>query len=520
MSKSPSWHNRRPDHTFVPAISSRPTGARQGDSKVQHVKQGVRGAFRGKNIRLLLGNSPAPENLAVLAEVPLDRLQLMADGALCSDETAYHLEQQLRLPTGWMDRDNSGVPGDLVQRLKNPDEARLAEEYDDPPSASVAVSKPVAPPALAAPLLPAAPPILALGSAQSSNEPLSRLTSGVKPEAAPGSAVTETEVLRTVASSVSSLTPTEFTPANGSSTADLFPREPAPAVPAQSAPQTTLDSPVEPDQPPLLLPPNTGGNMSAPNDLRRQNLAVLLMGKGAKSALARLLNLSPASVTSMLNGTKALDKEFCNSICHALKLPENWFETEKKEGEVSDSVLRKLAPLPRGSAAPAPVQKRGKAAAPAATVAEHEEDDGAAAGAAPTAAPVQAPSPAMPKSWPAGSKVAKVQRLMGGSAAEASTTDEASQDEGGTSLATRSAPSVAAAPSAAPTVAEPAAPTSRAPQAAHVGDTLPGAVSGFVIEAGLPPITEALIKTLAQKARLGSFSEDAAFSMLGTVRTL
>ena len=44
--------------------------------------------------------------------------------------------------------------------------------------------------------------------------------------------------------------------------------------------------------------------MTTPTELRRDNLNVLLSGKGAKSALARLLSLSPASVTGMLNGVK------------------------------------------------------------------------------------------------------------------------------------------------------------------------------------------------------------------------
>jgi hypothetical protein len=42
----------------------------------------------------------------------------------------------------------------------------------------------------------------------------------------------------------------------------------------------------------------------------------------------------------------------------------------------------------------------------------------------------------------------------------------------------------------------------------------------LVIEGGLAPITEALIKILVLKARQGALSEDKAFELLGAVRLL
>jgi hypothetical protein len=42
----------------------------------------------------------------------------------------------------------------------------------------------------------------------------------------------------------------------------------------------------------------------------------------------------------------------------------------------------------------------------------------------------------------------------------------------------------------------------------------------LVIEGGLAPITEALIKMLVLKARQGALSEDKAFDLLGAVRLL
>jgi hypothetical protein len=42
----------------------------------------------------------------------------------------------------------------------------------------------------------------------------------------------------------------------------------------------------------------------------------------------------------------------------------------------------------------------------------------------------------------------------------------------------------------------------------------------LVIEGGLAPITEALIKILVLKAQQGALSEDKAFDLLGAVRLL
>lgn len=282
----------------------------------------------------------------------------------------------------------------------------------------------------------------------------------------------------------------------------------------------------------------------SPNDLRRQNLHVLLEGKGAKSALARLISMSPASVSSMLNGGKQLDKEFCNSICHALKLPENWFEHERESKDVPEAVRKKLAPLARGTATPAPALKK------AANVAAASE---ATSGDAPSAAPAQAGSSPegdeasgadRPQTWPAvgGTKVSKVLRLGGhghapaGASASPDTSGDATPPaEAAEAVQTSSA--AAGVPSATPsprkptkaTVATPSAPAAlgaaspaapRVLPAAQAGDVPMAAMSGFVVEGGLSPITEALIKTLAQKARQGSLSEDRAFELLGSVRGL
>jgi hypothetical protein len=52
------------------------------------------------------------------------------------------------------------------------------------------------------------------------------------------------------------------------------------------------------------------------------------------------------------------------------------------------------------------------------------------------------------------------------------------------------------------------------------GDSTPVYLQPLVIEGGLAPITEALVKMLVLKARQGALSEDKAFDLLGAVRLL
>jgi hypothetical protein len=430
------WHQQRRPEGFQPAITNRPSGPRRGDSKVEHIKQGVHGALRAKNVRLLLSQAAAPEDVAQVAQVSLERLQAIADGAFCSDETAYHIEQQLKLTSGWLDRSNHGVPSDAMELIKNPVLAG-----DDEPTEPVRMSAPAR-----------------LAPAPAAHSPQAVLPLEHAPERHEGPAV------------------------NGRAGSHLPP----------------LQAGIAQTPSPLTLTSLRNEDAMQANELRRQNLAVLLEGKGAKSALARVIGLSPASVTSMVNGSKPLDKAYYQSLAQALKLPDNWFEKERTRADVPDVVLAKLAPLPHGARPPAPSMPKAPAAATKPAVAPPAATAAAAAAAKPAPAPAPA-APVLPKSWPSGgSKVARVRGLSG-------------QASDAKSNAVHPVPaSLSEAPVA----------SAAGVSALRAGDALPAAGQGFVIEGEMSPITEALIKTLAQKARQGVLSEDRAFELLGAVRAL
>lgn len=256
--------------------------------------------------------------------------------------------------------------------------------------------------------------------------------------------------------------------------------------------------------------------MTTPTELRRENLNVLLSGKGAKSALARLLSLSPASVTGMLNGVKPLDKELLHNVTQALHLPENWFDKERAETDIPAGAIKLLSPLVRGASAPPAAPKtRAENKAPAATNGGGGTPSPSPAPAPEAKAAARAPAPVdKPATWPAqgsGTKVSRLRDLTGGNAAD---------NAASTASATPAATPAAAAPASTPAASSaPIRVPSREVPEQQRGDTYAG-MSAVLSEAVLPPIAEALIKTLAQKASSGALSEDKAFELLGSVRTL
>ena len=125
-----------------PASNRRGSGPRQDNAKPQVAKQGVKGALRAPNLRLFLETAPVRETLALVAEVPLERLEAMSQGALCLDETAFHIERALKLPGKWLDGLNKEVPERTLELSKHPDQAGLHDDDfdEEPPTAPSVVA--------------------------------------------------------------------------------------------------------------------------------------------------------------------------------------------------------------------------------------------------------------------------------------------------------------------------------------------------------------------------------------------
>jgi DNA-binding transcriptional regulator YdaS (Cro superfamily) len=289
--------------------------------------------------------------------------------------------------------------------------------------------------------------------------------------------------------------------------------------------------------------------MASP-ELRKQNLTVLLQGKGAKSALARLLHAKPPYVSAMLGGRKSLDKELCHGMARALGLPDDWFEAPRTAADIPATTLQRLASL-RDAAANADTAESSSDTAAAAPAATADSGTSTAATAAATEPSELNTALAGAAEGDAASPVPMKQtrrRGRGASQHNSQQLVEPTDPVGETTSARTTAPVQADLPAAdefeaQPVAQEPAAalrtavmaPPAPVPVAAPVQALAPATVhqatlqtadftpvysQPLVIEGGLAPITEALIKMLVIKARQGALSEDKAFELLGAVRLL
>jgi plasmid maintenance system antidote protein VapI len=275
--------------------------------------------------------------------------------------------------------------------------------------------------------------------------------------------------------------------------------------------------------------------MASP-ELRKQNLTVLLQGKGAKSALARVLHAKPPYVSAMLNGRKALDKELCREMARVLDLPGNWFEAPRTAADIPATTLQRLAPLRESATDADTAESSDTAEAPSAATDSSEPSagrEGAAEGkAASHAAPIKQTRRRSQGAAQHGSQQPIEPADVAEESTSAGTTATAQADPllpveletqpaaqaPAPALRTEVIAAAAPAPVAAPVEAP--APVNAHQATLQVADFTPVYSQPLVIEGGLAPITEALIKILVLKAQQGALSEDKAFELLGAVRLL
>jgi hypothetical protein len=216
-------------------------------------------------------------------------------------------------------------------------------------------------------------------------------------------------------------------------------------------------------------------------EIRRSNLQLLTTRPGTKTQLGRLTGLSAANVSHRLHGNKIFDYETSLFFGETLGLPQGWFETPQSEETIPADTMQML--LDKSSQAmpsqvnAKPVVRRKAVSAPAAAIPTGLAPtraaqatlslSGAALGrtAAPVVAPVVAPA-----------TVARVEP----------------------------APVARVAPAPAPAPVAEASPVVRAAAPAPK----------FAPTGKLGPIVEALMQTLALKAKDGKLTEERALQML------
>ncbi|BBU33492.1 hypothetical protein BTHE68_72260 (plasmid) [Burkholderia sp. THE68] len=204
---------------------------------------------------------------------------------------------------------------------------------------------------------------------------------------------------------------------------------------------------------------------AAIQEIRRANLHVLTARNGSKAKLGVLMALTGSNMAHRLHGKKRMDDAEANRFTERLGLPGGWLDTSRSEAEIPESVSRLLEPASRKKT----------------SVSRHQ-----------------------PSTHPDGSPISErvspdVEPLF------------VSEDHAGTSSELADGP-VRESYASVPAIIE-QAPVAPVPQLHATPHPITSTTSLEKLD-GIQPIAEALIKTLAGKARTGRLDELKALELL------
>jgi len=431
---------------------------RQGSSYVKApAKDAAQTAsiFKTRSFQFLV-NAVGAENVAIALESNMTRVAELMKGEGFTPETAFHMETTLGLPHGFFDQPNPALAEETIARLKSPlDFVQIDDGFDAESEA---------------------------------------------PETAPARTVDQQPVPEISVSEEAQM-PKKVTA--GSSGAAKNSRRETPKqanlrAPLKASSPKPKASPKTPQQQPLAL--NDSGEVE---NTRRTNLHLLTSRNGSKVRLGVVMEMSGFNIADRLHGKKRMDSVEANRFTERLGLPVGWLDSPRTEADIPESVSRMLAPAPRGRAS----VKRDEAPAPA----THNDVQAKSAGEAVRTRRKRATAvgdSAQPS--PAPTDVAEEKEATIASP-EARVNDVSDALAAGSSANSDSVAPVAtlalsgSMPESLPASGTP--PQNPAPlpvTSATSLDTLHG----------IAPIAEALIKTLAGKARTGRLDELKALELL------
>lgn len=239
---------------------------------------------------------------------------------------------------------------------------------------------------------------------------------------------------------------------------------------------------------------------AAVEDIRRANLHVLTARNGSKARLGVVMAMSGSNMAHRLYGKKRMDSVEANRFTERLGLPTGWLDTPRSEAEIPEPVSRLLTPASRGRA----------------SVEQHE----------PLAAATKDGVPGKPADAEARPRRARGAGVLGDpqNSSPLSADATAENETIGVSPEDRASDvpdepagrspeeSDGDVPAATPATL-PSLPAAVIPQRSAV--PLPFAsVTSLDNLQGIEPIAEALLKTLAGKARTGRLDELKALELL------
>jgi hypothetical protein len=231
-------------------------------------------------------------------------------------------------------------------------------------------------------------------------------------------------------------------------------------------------------------------------NIRRANLHVLTSRNGSKARLGVVMELSGSNMAHRLHGKKRMGTVEANRFTERLGLPVGWLDTPRSEAEIPASVSHMLAPAARGRVSAQQLQ----------SLAHTTKDDVPAKAAGANARARRARTADMENSSTVSAVVAGEQAAIVTSAQHHVngfpnnvTGRQPEENGGGAPIATPAAPESFAA--------------SAVPQRDLAAPPLASVTSLGDLH-GIEPIAEALLKTLAGKARTGRLDELKALELL------
>jgi plasmid maintenance system antidote protein VapI len=234
----------------------------------------------------------------------------------------------------------------------------------------------------------------------------------------------------------------------------------------------------------------------AMQERRRKNFNLLAQGKGAKAAIAKIMDVSAGHVTLLVQGNRAISAPLARDIETYFGLEENWLDQKPSSSlEVPQTALlaihnKEAVKKPNHGEEQKPRRGRPRGSKNAATL-ERE-----AVEAAPVVATKRGPKPGAKKAA-ASAPVAQAELPL----------PEAVHVAAPAPAPAHAAPAVAKRKYIAPT-----APAHSAPAAvAHDENTVAALLQGA---AGLAPVAVALLQVIIQKANEGKFGNEQAAQLL------
>ncbi|MCR4471910.1 MULTISPECIES: hypothetical protein [unclassified Burkholderia] len=406
--------------------------------------------FKTRSFQFLV-DAVGAENIAIALESNMARVGELMKGERFTPETAFHMETTLGLPHGFFDHPNPALAAETIARLKSPLDFI---QTDDGQGAESEALKPSS----------------ALSVDQQSVLKDSLSEEAKMPKKAAGRAS------RAVKNRQSEMV-----------------EQPTPQAPQKTSPSKYKRSPKTPEQQSLAL-----SDSAEVENIRRANLHVLTSRNGSKVRLGVVMAMSGSNMAHRLHGKKRMDSVEANRFTERLGLPSGWLDTPRSEAEIPESVSRMLTPAPRGRVS---VQHEPPAVVTSDGVPGTLADEKAHMGRARTGALGDSESPSPVSADVTGEKETAV-------VSPQDHISDFSDDLAGRTLEV----SDGEAPAATPATLE-SLPASAIPQRNPVPPPVPSVTSLDNLD-GIAPIAEALIKTLAGKARTGRLDELKALELL------